>query len=71
MAITRDLDQLEEALQRFDPSADAKEFREQLWLKLEHVLQSSEEGLELDEEVLDAIAGGVSLPQDQERLLHK
>ena len=62
---------MEEALQRFDPSADAKEFREQLWLKLEHVLQSSEEGLELDEEVLDAVAGGVSLPQEQEKLFHK
>ena len=71
MATDRDLDQLEEALQKFDPSADAQQFREQLWMKLEHMFQSGEEGLALDDEELDSAAGGVSLQLDQERLLHK
>ena len=71
MATDRDLDQLEEALQKFDPSADAQQFRKQLWMKLEQMLQSREEGVELDDEELDAAAGGVSLQPDQEKLLPK
>ena len=70
MATDRDLDQLEEALQKFDPSADAQQFRKQLWMKLEQMLQSREEGVELDDEELHALLQASAKHRAEEKALY-